>query len=190
MYLFRNNVDKRFAVAVESMCSSFSQSNMTTSSTFYGAYVNSFSIGLRRTGTTGYIAGIEEFDALSGNETQYSSKLTVIFSELKTALGKLPGLGSLATKAWNAIAATYSPPTTTVARGTNHYCLTVDHLGTYNELQLDDAPIPVFFQLNSGSTGTFTGTAYVNIEYVIDTEYAAFYVPTEDATRSVSMSVG
>lgn len=80
------------------------------------------------------------------------------------------------------------PDETTMLYGGSHCYIHVENLGSRAELNVDDMPIPVIFQVARGlDTGLFEGTVYADMTYLIETTAASFYVRTTRAECSVSM---
>lgn len=78
---------------------------------------------------------------------------------------------------------------TKILRGGSHSYIHIKNLGTQAELNLDEG-MPIVFQITRGlDTGLFEGKVYVEMTYLIETEYAAFYVRTTRADCDVSMAL-
>ncbi len=189
---FKEDAQDRIMVTLESYCRRFDSSKFP-SGTFIDAYVDSYTIGLRRTGDACYIATMEEPALLDGSgSTTTSEQLNVIFAAAGSLLGKLPSpYNTGASLIINILKAVNKPASVSLSVLGNHSFVRVQTaLGS--ELDFDSASIPVVFQLARPSGNTpmvFAGEGYGKITYLADLVQAAFYIPTEEASFWISMNM-
>ena len=182
---FVDNENKRVILTLSSYCHRFDSSSFSTG-TFLSAYVQDFEIGLEQTSSACYISGIRDVEIPGDGDT---ADLDFVFSTADTLLGLLPPPYNAGASIILSILQLSSPATFEYLDRFDHQRIRVDG-GTWSEINLDDAPLPIEFQLANSSTSpkTFTGIGYASLTYVADVYDTVFYIPTETAEVYISVT--
>lgn len=186
--VFKNDYDKRFMLTLESNSTIFDQSDFTPM-VFYEAYISAFQFGLRRTSTSGYIAGMEEITLpyTSGD----SIALSTAFSRASSLLSYLPSPYGVGASIISVLLTNMDADTTYQSTNFTDYNYIHCDLPFYDKLRLDNAPLPVVFQIADASAYNvnFTATAFTDLTYQIVLFEGDLFIRTTRAQTSVSMAV-
>jgi len=186
--VFVDNDNKRIMVCIKTFGNTLTQADFPDYY-FNGASVGAFQVGLQRTNYSGYIAGMEEVNLSFSSGS--NADLGYVFDSASTLLGLLPypyGVGaSLVTSLLSGIDSTTTFQSTGYTDHNKIHC----SISSNDTLVLDDASLPVVFQIADSNTSivNFQGNAYIDVTYLIDLQEYDFYLRTTRANVAVNMNI-
>jgi hypothetical protein len=186
--VFVDNDNKRIMVCLKTFGNTLTQADFPNYY-FNGASVGAFQVGLQRTNYFGYIAGMEEVNLSFPSGSNVG--LDFVFNAASTLLGLLPyPYGSGASIITGLLAGIDSTTTFQSSGYTDHNKIHCS-ISSYDKLVIDDASLPVVFQIADSNTSivNFQGNAYIDVTYLIDLQEFDFYLRTTRANVAVNMYI-
>lgn len=188
--VYENTYHKRFMAGVNTALYQLT-ANDFTSGEFVASGLYSMTVRLQRYGQAGEIDGLESIN-VTNTPSGSRAVMSTVFSLASSLLALVPNPYAAGASAIAGLLSNIDEdPRIYYEDFTNDAYVTLSGFDTYEQVNFDNAMLPIVFDLGSDATETvtFRGTMFLEMEYSVDLLYAAFYIPVTDVTIGVAMDI-